>query len=578
MLDVIFNSQELEYKNPFGAIQSDETIQFNIKANELCDVKIVIKTENGLEEFYLENTDENDNYFTYSIELDAFNYIGPIFYYFVFKKDNETFYYTNNEDLLGGEGKLYAENPNLYYHTYVYDLKYEVPEWFKTGIVYHIFVDRFNNDDCSLENVNKDLVEVYGGNLRGIIDKLDYLKDLGVSTILLSPIFESKSHHKYDIGDYKKIADDFGDLATFKELIFEIKKRNMYVILDGVFNHTGSDSKYFNKNDNYDSLGAYQSKDSKYYDWYIFNDYPDNYDCWQGIDTLPELNQSNKDMLNYFLFDEKSIVNYWMDLGIDGWRLDAADLLSDEFLNKFYNVVKKKNPDSVIIGELWEDVTNFRFHSEDEFHKYVCGCELESIIDYPMHGLMLEYSKGDYSPQRFKRGFYSLAENYPNEYFYSLLNFLSTHDIERVFYLLEGNFDFIKLAIVLSLTLPGVPLIYYGDEAGLDGGNDPDNRRPFPWNNINKEIYNHYRNLCKIRNSYDAFKKGSIFFVENQDLLIYRRSYNGENIYVFLNNSSANEFIIKEDIKLKNIENNEIYGLNDAVPLDKFDYKIFLEI
>lgn len=578
MLEVIYNSQELEYKKPFGAVQKGEMIQFNIKANALCDVKIVIKSEKGLEEFDLKNIGEDSNYFIYSIELDASKYQGPIFYYFVFKNDNQTFYYTNHDDLLGGEGKLYAENPNLYYHTYVYDLKYKVPDWFKTGIVYHVFVDRFNNEECSLENVDKDLVEVYGGNLKGIINKLDYLKDLGVSILLLSPIFESKSHHKYDIGYYKKIASDYGDLDVFKELMAEIKKRNMHVILDGVFNHTGCDSKYFNKYGNYDSLGAYQSKDSKYYGWYTFNDFPDDYDCWQGIDTLPELDQSNNDVLDYFLFNEDSVVNYWMDFGIDGWRLDAADLLTDDFLSQLYDVVKKNNPDSVIIGELWNDATNFRFHSDQELHKYVCGNELESIIDYPLHGLMLEYSKGNHNPQRFKRGFYSLAENYPEEYFYSLLNFLSTHDIERVFYLLEGNFNFIKLAIVLSLTLPGVPLIYYGDEVGLDGSGDPDNRRPLPWSNINKEIYNHYSNLCKIRNSYDAFKKGSIFFVENQDFLIYRRSYNGENVYVILNNSSEGEFVIEKDIKLKNIENDEIYGLNDSIVIDEFDYKILLEI
>ena len=148
--------------------------------------------------------------------------------------------------------------------------------------------------------------------LRGIINKLDYLQDLGVTIVLLSPIFESKSHHKYDVEDYKKIAEDYGDLDVFKELLCELKKRDMHIILDGVFNHSGSNSKYFNKYGNYDSLGAYQSVDSKYYEWYRFNEFPDDYDCWQGIDTLPEFNQENQSFLDYFFKNEESVVNYWM--------------------------------------------------------------------------------------------------------------------------------------------------------------------------------------------------------------------------------------------------------------------------
>lgn len=577
MFDVIYHSQKPEYKKPFGAVQANEAIKFNIKANEPCDVKIIVKTEKGLDEFGLKQTGKDGDYYIYSVELDTSGYCGPVFYYFELKKDDGIYYYTNKEDLLGGEGELYSQNPNLFYHFYVYDLKYDVPEWFKTGIVYHVFVDRFNNDDCSLEDVFKLLFEVRGGNLRGIINKLDYLKDLGVSTILLSPIFESKTHHKYDTEDYMKIASDYGDLDTFKELIAELKKRDMHIILDGVFNHSGSNSIYFNKYGNHDELGAYQSKESRYYPWYKFNSFPDDYESWQGIDTLPAHDQTNEDFLDFLLFNEDSVVNYWMNLGIDGWRLDAADLLSDEFLGKLYGVVKKNNPDSVIVGELWNDATNFRFHSDNEWHKFVCGNEIESVIDYPMHGLMIEYSKGNHTPQTFKRGFYSLMENYPKEYFYSLLNFLGTHDIERVYFLLEGKFDLIKLAILLSLTLPGVPLIYYGDEAGLDGGKDPDNRRPMPWSNFNQEIYNHYSSLCKIRNSYDAFKKGSISFVENESLLIYKRSYGDENIYVVLNNSSDNEFVIEEDITLQDIENNEIFKLNDSIPIDGFGYRILIE-
>lgn len=582
MFNVLYNSQDLEYKKPFGAVALNTNINFKIKTNASCDVKIIIKTLEGFEEYELEYLEKEKDYYIYSIELDSSSYLGPFFYYFKILKDGQTFYYTNNDELLGGVGKLCTEKPDLFYHGYVYDLKYDTPEWFKTGIIYHVFVDRFNNDDCSLESVNKDLVEVYGGNLRGIINKLDYLQDLGVSILLLSPIFESKSHHKYDVDDYKKIAEDYGDLDVFKELLCELKKRDMHIILDGVFNHSGSNSKYFNKYGNYDSLGAYQSVDSKYYEWYKFNEFPDNYDCWQGIDTLPEFNQENQSFLNYFFYDENSVVNYWMNLGIDGWRLDAADLLSDKLLSRIFDVVKKNNPDTVIIGELWNDATHFRHHSHGTINKFICGNELESVINYPLHGLILEYTKGNYTPQRFRQGFYSLMENYPKEYFYSLVNFLSTHDIERVFYLLDGNFEYIKLAIVLSLTLPGVPLIYYGDEVGLDGGKDPDNRRPLPWGNINNEIYDHYKSLCLIRKNQDILKKGSIYFIENQDFLIYKRTFDGESIYVIFNNFKRKNLDVsilsEKPIKLKDIESENIYEYGDSISIDESDYKILLEL
>ena len=581
MFEVIYDSQELEYKRPFGAIPINADVEFKIKANHKCKAKMIFNSSLGKEEYDLECLRQDRDYFIYYLKLNTSKYIGPIFYYFKFQVEDKIYYYSNNEELQGGIGKLSSIKPKGHYHFYVYDLKYKVPEWFKTGITYHIFVDRFNNDSSTLETVDKELWKVYGGNLKGIINKLDYLKDLGVSIIYLSPIFESESHHKYDVEDYKKITSDFGDLETFKELVSEMKKRDMHLILDGVFNHSGSNSKYFNKYSKYETIGAYQSKESPYFDWYTFNSFPDDYQCWNGIDTLPEHKQDNEDFLYYLLFNQDSIVNYWMNLGVEGWRLDAADLLTDDFLRKVYAVAKKNNPNSVIIGELWNDGTNFRYHTENEIHEYMCGCELESVTNYPLHGLILQYSNGEYDSARFIKGFYSLLENYPIEYFYSLLNFLGTHDIERVYHLLEGNVDYLKLAILLSLSLPGVPLIYYGDEAGLDGAGDPDNRRPFPWTNINSEIYNHYRSMCHMRNNNDAFKRGSIYFVENSDFLIFKRSYENENIYVILNNSTEKELnlsiLSNDDIKLKNLENNEVYDIKDKLSFDGFSYKILLE-
>ena len=305
-----------------------------------------------------------------------------------------------------------------------------------------------------MEYFDKDLVEVYGGNLKGIINKLDYLDDLGADIIYLSPIFEAKGHHKYNVGDYEKIASDFGDIDIFKQLIYEVKKRDMHLILDGVFNHSGSDSKYFNKYGNYDSLGAYQSTDSKYYSWYKFIDYPDKYECWDNIDTLPEYNQENQKLQDYFLNNENSIVKKWLNFGIDGWRLDAADLLKDEYLTKIYKTVKEINPNSIIIGELWNDASTFVSKEEKKIRTYMCGNEIESVTDYPFHGLIINYSNGEFTPQTFRKKIYSLIENFPIEYYYTLSNFTSTHDIPRILSILNDDINALKMFVVLLMTLP----------------------------------------------------------------------------------------------------------------------------
>ena len=592
MFKVIYDSQDLDFKKPFGAVKQKEKIEFNIKTNELCDVKLITNSILGFESFNLDYVCYENNYHKYSLEFDTSKYLGPIYYYFELNNNGKHYYYTNNDDATGALGKLdtvkpdfynsigktLEKKPELFYQVYVHDIKYEVPEWFKTGVTYHIFVDRFNNEDSTLEEIDKDLVEVYGGNLKGIINKLDYLEDLGVDIIYLSPIFEAEGHHKYNTGDYEKIAADFGNIDIFVQLISELKKRDMYLILDGVFNHSGSDSKYFNKEGNYESLGAYQSKDSKYYSWYNFIEYPDNYECWKDIDTLPEYNQENEEVLDYFFYNEDSIVKRWLNMGIDGWRLDAADLLSDEYLTHIYKNVKEVRPDAIIIGELWNDASTFISEEEKKIRTYMCGNEIESVTDYPFHGLIINYSNGEFTPRTFLKKIYSLIENFPIDYYYALWNFTGTHDIPRILSILDGDIDVLKMFVVLLMTLPGVPMIYYGDEVGLRGEGDPDNRRPFPWNNMNMDIYNHFKELIAIRQNSDAFKKGSVHFIEDDDFLIYKRKYEGEEIYTVLNNSDDKVFdisLISDGVTLKDILTDEVYSpSNSEFELKKLSYKL----
>lgn len=589
---VLYDSQDKDFKKPFGAVRQKEKIEFHIKTNELCDIKLITNSILGFESFHLDYLLKEKNYYKYFLEFDTSKYLGPIYYYFEINKNGKTYYYTNNDDAIGGIGKLDLKEPDFYnsidktlerkpelfYQVYIYDIKNKVPEWFKTGITYHIFVDRFNDEYSTLENVDKDLTDVYGGNLKGIIKKLDYLEDLGVDIIYLSPIFEAEGHHKYNIGDYEKISSDFGDLDIFKQLISEIKKRDMYIILDGVFNHSGSNSKYFNKDAKYESLGAYQSKDSKYYSWYKFIDYPDKYECWDNIDTLPEYDQENKQLQDYLFDNKNSIVKKWLNLGIDGWRLDAADLLSDNYLTSIYKNIKEINPNSIIIGELWNDASTFIRKEEKKIKTYICGNKIESVTNYPLHGLIINYSKGDFTPKTFCKKIYSLIENFPIEYYYALWNFTGTHDIPRILTILNDDVNVLKIYVVLLMTLPGVPMIYYGDEVGLKGGDDPDNRRPFPWNNMNMDIYNHFKEIISIRNNFNAFKKGSIHFIEDDDFLIYERKYEDETFYIVLNNTHNKVFdinLISDNIKLKDIQTNEIYDeSNNKFKLKKLDYKI----
>ena len=310
--------------------------------------------------------------------------------------------------------------------------------------------------------------DFYGGNLLGVKKKLEYIKSLGVSVIYFNPIFDSPSCHKYDTGDYEKINPMFGDEEIFKDLCNEAEKIGIKIILDGVFSHTGSDSKYFNKFGNYNSLGAYQSLQSPYYRWYRFNDYPDLYEAWWGFSNMPNIDELNPSYLDYIIRDDNSIVEKWIRLGASGWRLDVADELPDEFIKILKKKLKEVDKDSVLIDEVWEDASNKVSYSRKR--EYLFGNELDSVTNYPLRQIILDLVRNYIGNKSFIRRYLSLKENYPKEYFYSTMNMLGNHDTERVLTMLNNSVELLKEAVAIQMTLPGVPLIYYGDEAGLTGG------------------------------------------------------------------------------------------------------------
>ena len=484
------------------------------------------------------------------------------------------------------------------------------PDWIKGGVMYHIFVDRFAKSGkfSKKENaiINEDWYEgipqypeypgadvennmFFGGDLYGIIEKLDYIKSLGVNCIYLSPIFDAYSNHKYDTADYMSIDSMFGDEDTFETLVQEAKKRNIQIILDGVFNHTGADSLYFNKYGNYNSLGAYQSKKSPYYEWYNFKDYPNKYECWWDVQILPRV-KSDTPSYKKFILGDGGVIEKWMKKGIAGFRLDVADELSDDFLKTLNEKVKSINPNGIIYGEVWEDASNKIAY--DKRKRYFLGNELDSVMNYPLREAIIDYVKnGDF--EKLTNTFTMLYSHYPKTSCDLLMNVLGTHDTERILTVLGGEssdgytneqlstmkmskkelklaINRLKMAYAINATVPGIPCIFYGDEAGMEGYCDPFNRLPFPWGREIHEILDFYKKIGEIRTKESLYKDGSFRLLHcDSDVFAFAR-YNQKSCIITIVNISDKTVNISSSLKLKNLITGKIEN-----ELDKRSVAIF---
>jgi len=468
------------------------------------------------------------------------------------------------------------------YQLTVYDPDYHPPAWFGKGITYNIFPDRFRRHQpprqpegegiaprelherwegvpVYLPNEQGEVLnnDFFGGTIKGVTQSLDYLESLHVSTIYFNPVFQAYSNHRYDTGDYKLIDPMLGTEEDFKELCLEAGRRNMRVVLDGVFNHTGSDSRYFNAAGRYNSLGAHQSRESPYINWFDFKHWPDDYGSWWGIRTLPQVNELEPSYLNYIVEDEDSVVKRWLRLGASGWRLDVADELPDEFIKRVNAAAKSEKPDAIIIGEVWEDASNKISYSERR--RYFQGGELDSVMNYPLRNAILSFLNGG-TAEHFAETMECIKENYPREVFYNLMNVIGTHDTQRALTMLgvsdeehrlnrEGKANYrlpperlenaknrLRLAAVIQFTMPGSPTIYYGDEVGMQGFEDPLNRGPFPWGSEDREILNFYRRLCAIRAESRSLTEGELRFLKCEGALLqYERSTLESRIVILVN-------------------------------------------
>lgn len=566
-MSITYNSWVESFKKPFGALELGEKLNLNVTARDnVKDVWLIVEAdEKYIEEMPMKKIQNN------IFNLAEYYLAEKNIYFYYFKTQEEingnieTRYYGKNHE--NGECRVYLNLNDINKYQITVSKAIKSPKWFKEGVLYHIFVDRFNkvgkinnpkknsfiyanweDTPMYIKNSDNEVVrwDFYGGNLKGIINKLSYLKNLGISIIYLSPIFESQSNHKYDTGDYKKIDPMFGDEETFKKLIKECNKKGISIILDGVFSHTGDDSIYFNKYGNYDSLGAYQSIESPYIQWYKFKNHPEEYDCWWGVKSLPNVGEMEKSYIDYIIKDKDSVIKKWMNYGVKGWRLDVVDELPTQFIEELKSETLEIDEESILIGEVWEDASNKV--SYEERRKYLLGNQLNGVTGYVFKNILIDFLTHKIDSIDAYNKFMTVKENYPKEAFKSNLNLIGTHDTRRIITELNEDKDLFKLAVVIQMTFEGVPYIYYGDEAGLVGEKDPDNRRTYPWKNEDRDILNFYKDITKYRNTNKTLIKGDTKFLklENTNVFGYIRYIESEytdGILILINRSESEEYI-----------------------------------
>ena len=598
VLKAYHNSHELFYRAPFGAVSCGQRITFRLKTFSAVpigacllriwekDSEIVLSMsqtafDNSSQDLTTDSVpDPCEEVTLFEGDYEVPNNPGLCWYYFVIRVGSQTLYYGNNLEQLGGEGSLWELEPPSYQITVHKPVK--VPEWYKRGVMYQVFVDRFyNNHKNGFTNYPRKNAllhanwsdsplyikdekgrvtdwDFFGGTLQGVLEKLPYFKELGISILYFNPIFEAPSNHKYDTADYLRIDPMFGDDSVFERLIVTAQQYGIAIILDGVFSHTGSDSIYFNKYGNYPTLGAYQSTESPYSDWYKCKQNQQEYQCWWGVDSLPEVNEMNPSYRRFIYGSEESVIHKWQNLGVAGWRLDVADELPDEFIQELRQTIKTIRSDAILIGEVWEDASNKTSYGKQR--EYFSGDELDATMNYPFRAIFLRFILGQSDSGIVHHEIMSLHENYPRENFYAAMNLIGSHDTIRILTLLgdappeqsltkteqrsfrlapnarQRAIQRLKLLSLVQMTFPGVPCIYYGDEAGVEGYADPYNRGTYPWGKEDGEIMEWYRRILRMRAEYEVLQTGdfkSLFF--EPDVYGFVRAGNDDEIIVLIN-------------------------------------------
>ena len=566
-----FDSWHEKHKKPFGAVKVDTAVQFMFEAYDvdLTSLELYVYADGELvpEIIKMENRGFGRYYAQFTPKKS-----GLYFYYFkLVMRQNEQelvkYYCATN----GGQGQLLSDPDLLAQNSYqltCYEKTVSAPKWYQEGIAYQIFPDRFYNgnpegkiqgkkENTFIYATTKDLPmyirnkdssiarwDFYGGNLQGIKQKIPYLKELGVSVIYLNPIFEAASNHRYDTSDYLKIDPMLGAEEDFKELLDALHQENIAVILDGVFSHVGRNSKYFNQDGTYgENVGAARNKESKYYPWFSFEHYPDKYRSWWGNPDLPVVDKNNPTYQQFIYGQKNSVLAKWNTFGVDGWRLDVADELTDEFIKNIRKNLAHYSQ-RILLGEVWEDASNKIAYSKRRH--YVNGDELDGVMNYPVRKAVLDLLLKRCSVEQVAAELMSLRENYPLEFYLNSLNNIGTHDTKRILSEVNGEITKVKRAFDLLFMFPGVPCIYYGDEAGVAGQKDPDNRRFYPWGRENQELLAYVKAGVAKRKQQKVMIKGELTLLAGEDFFAIAR-YQDDKYMIYLLNAAAKEQVFYAD-------------------------------
>ncbi len=565
------NSRDDLYRVPGGAVTTGTPVTLRLRTyhNDVTEVLVrVWSTDAGAQTLYpmelVATTDDGPYGYDYwQATIPAQDVETVLYYRFIVHDGSDEDFYEDDDLFDGGWGVVYDDSPDYSFQIDVYLPDFETPDWMKNAVVYQLFPDRFYNGDPKndaeladptvydnpvLPKAWDELPEGYcrayvynspdeecdegpmgrdffGGDLQGVKDKLDYLADLGVTAIYFNPIFQASSNHLYDTTDYFRIDPYFGSKGTFQSMLEQAAERGIHIILDGVFNHTSSDSVYFDRYSRYPKDGAYESQESRYYNWYTFFDWPGDYNSWWGFDSLPVLTEI-QEVRDFIYGDDRSVARWWIGEGAAGWRLDVAPDKSHDWWQEFRPQVKAVDPEAIIIGEIWDDAS-----------PWILGDELDTTMNYRFRRALLGFVNGDtddpnqgfvrgLNPDQFDSILQSIKEDYPPPAYETAMNLVGTHDTQRILWALtpgarnqeekelnapnlaEGKAK-LKLLAIMQMTMPGAPTIYYGDEVGLTGDTDPDDRRTYPWGGEDLAMLAHYQLLTGLRNANSYLRTGS---------------------------------------------------------------------
>ncbi len=576
MLDpFVFDSRSESCKKPYGAVPCGTAVSYTVRPLRRegwsrCVLVTQREFSGQTAELELTCTGQDGDRNRFSGIFSAPAEPELVWYWFrLFREDGSSI-------LLDRSGYHGGENVQSWQLT-VYE-ESSTPAWFGCGVVYQIFPDRFcrlelpdpagmvgsrtiHENWSNLPDWRPDAqgevrnCDFFGGSLQGILSKLDDLADFGVTVLYLNPVFESASNHRYNTADYRAIDPMLGTEDDFHHLCQEAKRRGIRVILDGVFNHTGSQSRYFNADGFYSDTGAAQSPASPYYHWYSFHPWPADYDAWWGIRTLPAVREDAPDYRDFIIRGQDSVVRHWLRAGASGWRLDVADELPDDFIGEIRTAMEETAPDSFLLGEVWEDATTKIAYSMRR--RYLLGQELHGVMNYPFRTALIAYLLGG-DADEFRETLESLRENYPPHAFYSLMNFLSTHDTPRILTVLGADhvpgskeeravfrlsparrqlgLKRLRLAALVLFTFPGAPTVYYGDEAGMEGWEDPFNRAGYPWGQEDSELKSFFSKLAHLRREQPALQTGQLHWRWTAgSLLVFARELDGQLLTTVVN-------------------------------------------